>query len=164
MMAVIMTKRGQEIIVDAEDAEMLVAYGSWFISAHGYAESNIRGARGEIMKMHRLLMGMTKGDGLQIDHINGNKLDNRRSNLRVCVIQQNSYNRGRQTDNTSGYKGVSRDKRKKINPWRATIGHGGRKSWLGYFATPEHAHEFYSLAADMLHGEFANPGQNVAAE
>lgn len=89
-----------------------------------------------------------------IDHANGNGLDNRLSNLRAASQAQNLQNRGKQTNNTSGFKGVylhSQNKR-----WVARITVNGRCHALGCYSTPEEAHAAYSAAALRLHGPFAH--------
>jgi len=84
-----------------------------------------------------------------IDHINRNRADNRIENLRVCTASQNLMNRPKQSNNTSGYKGVARVS--KSGKWRATLG----TKHLGCFDTPEEAFEAYSAAAAAKFGDFA---------
>ena len=86
-----------------------------------------------------------------VDHINGNPLDNRRANLRLCTQAENNLNRGA----TKGsFKGVWIDKR--YGSWIAQIGHNGKRRHLGSFATPEDAARAYDTAARELHGNFAH--------
>jgi len=102
-------------------------------------------------------MGCELLDNRVIDHANRNKADNRRENLRECSVAENAWNQTLRIDNSSGYKGVhfNNEKRK----WQARIRTGeGKRTHLGYFDTVEDAHEFYCLAADMIHGAFANHG------
>lgn len=89
----------------------------------------------------------------EIDHINRIKTDNRIENLRVATRSQNGCNKLAMRTNSSGYKGVSYHKAARA--WSAQIHFEGRKKHLGLFNTPELAHEFYCLAADVLHGEFS---------
>ena len=89
----------------------------------------------------------------EIDHIDGNPSNNRWCNLREATCSQNHANTRRQSNNTSGYKGVSFDKRKRL--WRADIKLNGRQYFVGYFRTPEEAHRAYLRKAVELHGEFA---------
>jgi len=91
-----------------------------------------------------------------IDHINGNKTDNRIENLRQADISTNHYNCKIPSHNTSGAKGVHKLKRQK--GYQATISVTGKKKYLGTFPTFELADEFVSLARNMLHGDFANHG------
>jgi len=104
--------------------------------------------------MHKFLMQTPKG--MHTDHINGNGLDNRRSNLRVCTPSQNKMNSKTYRTNKSGFKGVSFYKRDRN--WSAQITMNFKKVHLGYFSTPGLAHVAYCNAALKLHGEFANFG------
>jgi hypothetical protein len=85
-----------------------------------------------------------------IDHINGDKTDNRWINLREATHSQNNRNSRAKSTNTSGLKGVSRDK----VYWRATIYADGKWNYLGNFKTPEAAHEAYCKASAELHGDY----------
>lgn len=86
-----------------------------------------------------------------IDHINGNKLDNRSCNLRPATNAENVRNHGKRIINTTGYKGVGKEK----NKFRATIGCDYKNYYLGLFKTKEEAAIAYDLKAIELHGEFA---------
>jgi hypothetical protein len=100
--------------------------------------------------MHRLLLSSKKGE--QVDHRNHDTLDNRRSNLRTATASQNSTNRRRRSDNTSGTRGV-----RFYAPngkWLARIGVNGKRKHLGYFPTQEAAYAAYVDAAIEEHGEF----------
>lgn len=89
----------------------------------------------------------------QVDHINGNRGDNRISNLRLATCSENLCNRVRQKNNTSGLKGVSWIGQ--YQKWQATIRFGGRNKFLGRFDTKEEAANAYNEAALKHHGEFA---------
>ena len=91
-----------------------------------------------------------------VDHINGNKQDNRIENLREATRSQNMINVGKSTLNKSGYKGVSFNK--KMNKWTAQIKQNNKHFYLGHFDSPEKAHETYRKKATELYGEFANFG------
>jgi hypothetical protein len=88
-----------------------------------------------------------------IDHINGIRHDNRIANLREASRSNNMHNQGKQRNNTSGFKGVSRMAGTK--KWIAAIGHAGAKIYLGGFSTKEEAAQAYAKAAEILHREFA---------
>jgi len=88
-----------------------------------------------------------------IDHINGDKSDNRICNLREATSAQNGFNNPMQPYNTSGYKGVSWSAREK--KYRAQITAYGKRNFLGLFDDPAVAAEAYKAAAAKLHGEFA---------
>ena len=90
----------------------------------------------------------------QIDHRNLMKADNRWGNLRLATNSQNSMNKGKQSNNTSGYKGVSFNKPSK--KWQARITVNGKRHYLGYFKSVECAGKAYAKAAKILHKEFAN--------
>ena len=138
---------GIKFLVDPEDFERYVKPYS-FTKVNGYVRysSCNDGLFGKLL--HRVIMGVDDRWTL-IDHIDGNRLNNSRSNLRVCTQQQNLCNRGKQTNNTSGFKGVSWLERKQ--KWRAMISN----KFIGYFKTAEEGHRAYVKAAQELHGEFA---------
>lgn len=148
---------GRVAIVDECDYDALSMY-KWYSSPNGYVRRNnaTQGGKRESVSMHRQIMGLKTGDGCVVDHINGDKLDNRRSNLRVCYQAQNKMNCGSYRSNTSGFKGVTWDKR--CGKWLAQIMVNHKNYNLGRFATPEDAHRAYCEAADRMHGEFANHG------
>ena len=87
--------------------------------------------------LHRQLTKAQKGQ--IVDHINGNGLDNRMDNLRICTHSQNSYNKKTPSTNKTGFKGVC----KRGDKWRATIRKDGRYIELGLFQTPVEAHKAY---------------------
>jgi hypothetical protein len=107
--------------------------------------------------VHRLVWLWVKGhypdSGLTIDHINGDRGDNRFANLRPATNSQQKANCGLRATNTSGYKGVSWDKPSR--KWRAKINSNGTEHRLGLFASPEAAYKAYCDAAARLHGDFA---------
>jgi hypothetical protein len=85
----------------------------------------------------------------QIDHINGDKTDNRIDNLREATHAQNQQNKGKAQNNTSGYTGVTFDKAK--NKWKAAIYKDRKRYHLGYYDTPEEAHAAYLKAKAEFH-------------
>jgi len=92
----------------------------------------------------------------QIDHIDGDKLNNRIANLREATMQQNNRNKRVQSNNSSGYKGASWDGH--LGKWRAYIYVSRRRIYLGLYPSAAEAHRAYCEAAMRHHGEFANVG------
>ena len=107
---------------------------------------------------HRLAWLIVHGEwpAEQIDHINGNGLDNRIANLREATNAQNQQNKLRASNNRSGFKGVRFHTQ--TGKYRAQITRNGKTAHLGLFDCPKEAHKAYCEAADDLHGEFANHG------
>ena len=95
---------------------------------------------------------MSPPDNMEVDHINGDKLDNRKENLRVCTHRENGKNQKISINNTSGYKGVFANHKN----WQAVIGVDGKPIYLGTYPSPEKAAEAYDVAAKKYHGDFAN--------
>ncbi len=89
-----------------------------------------------------------------IDHIDGNPSNNSIKNLRSCTNQENQLNKGKQTNNKSGYKGVSWGKRDK--KWRVQITHNGKAIYSGYFDCPKEASKVYEAKIRDIHGEYYN--------
>ena len=106
--------------------------------------------------MHREILSRMLGRPLlrseDVDHINGDGLDNRRSNLRLATRSQNKCNTGLRSDNTSGYKGVCFDKNR--GKWIAYAYLHGKGYRFGQFDTPELAYEARCERVKELHGEF----------
>lgn len=103
-------------------------------------------------KMHRQIMGVLDSC-CQIDHRDGNTLDNRRRNLRACTSLQNSQNRKPHKNSSSIFKGVGLVKI--TGKWRAQIMHRGKKFYLGSFCNETDAAKAYDKAAERLFGDFA---------
>jgi hypothetical protein len=120
----------------------------------GYPKAKVNG---RCITVHRIVWCMVHGDWPEgeIDHINGNRADNRIENLRLVTRRQNALNIGLNAQNTSGYKGVHWCPSPKGRHWRAMIRSGGKRHHLGHFATAEEAYAAYCDAAKRLHGEFA---------
>ena len=105
--------------------------------------------------VHRLVFLMHHGYlPKEIDHIDGNKFNNKIENLRHATTSQNAMNRQKPRNNTSGYKGVSWDKKR--NKWRTQIGFNGIQTTLGYYDCLVKAATAYKIEAEKLHKEFAN--------
>ena len=147
--------KGMHAIVDAADYKWLMQWkwnASWNQTVNGfYAKRG--GGGGPTTQMHRVILGLEKGDGKKGDHKNQCTIDNRRKNLRDASNPQNTQNQGRRSDNTSGYKGV--DFHQGSGKWRARIVVGGKRESLGLFWTKEEAYAAYCAAAIKYFGEFA---------
>lgn len=137
-----------KVLVSERDRHLLVVY-RWSISNRGYVYCSRRGK--DTLLLHRLIMGLEKGVPIQVDHINGNPLDNRRENLRLCTPIQNSYNLRASSRNRTGFKGVHHHTGRFV----AAIKVNKKKIYLGRFKTPEEAARVYNAAALKYHGEFA---------
>lgn len=101
--------------------------------------------------MHRVIMNPPKG--MDIDHIDGDGLNNQRNNLRICTHAQNGMNRSKNKNNSSGFKGVFWDEI--TRKWRAIIDRNDKHIHLGRFSDIEDAAKAYDKAARELYGEFA---------
>lgn len=144
------SSKGQEIKVSECDYEFASKY-LWSISKSGYAyRGNQNGAKYERPYLHSELLGLN--DEQYGDHINGDRLDNRRTNLRVVTNQQNSWNR----DKVSGrYRGVNWDHTR--NKWIAGITVDGKRTALGRFDSEEEAARVYDKKSIELFGQYARP-------
>jgi hypothetical protein len=154
-MKTIKLNNGYETIVDDEDYEWLRVF-HWL--AHAKKNGSVYAVHNTLhnrhLIMHRLIMDAPKG--LEVDHINGNPLDNRRCNLRLCTQAQNTRNHKIRKDNSSGFPGVSFYKQR--NKWRACINLNYRSKFLGYFNSAQDASLAYRCAAKKLFGEFFRDG------
>lgn len=141
--------RGQKVLIDEEDAPLVGLFrwravkatttGAYYAYAH---TPMVSGRRGEI-KMHRLVLGLGLEDrDTEVDHINRNTLDNRKSNLRKVTRAQNQHNRS----NARGYTWCRRMKK-----WKASIRINGAATHLGYFETEAEASQAY---VDATHQHF----------
>lgn len=134
--SVLLRNRTGEVVarcrIDAADASRVSSI-RWHLSNHGYAVGKV-GRRN--MPMHRLIVGCEFGDGTIVDHINGDKLDNRKSNLRRVSPAENAQNRHAVTG-TIPYAGVTKERR--LRRFRAQTIVNGRPVHLGYHDTAEAA-------------------------
>jgi len=145
--------QGYSTIVDDEDYDQLANY-KWY-AKKAYKSKLVYAVRSKNdrhVHMGRVITNCPSG--YVVDHINGNPLDNRRSNLRVCTQGQNTRNLSPYIKPmASQYKGVSWDNEKKR--WRGEIHVSGKRHKLGRFRNEKDAAVAYNLAAQRLHGEFA---------
>lgn len=146
---------GKVALVDDCDYEYLMQW-RWQANGDKYARRIVWHQRyGEPIWMHRVIAERMGLDivGKKIDHFDGNKLNDRRDNLRIATNQQNGSNRGRNRNNTSGYKGVCWHCRR--GKWQAMIRVDGRLISLGYSPDKIEAAKRYNEAAIEYFGEFA---------
>ena len=139
------TKKGEVIKVDAEDVEILKLH-NWVVASK-YAITYIKRYP---LPMQNYIINPPKG--YIVDHINRDRLDNRKCNLRIATTQQNGMNRTKCGSNyTSKYKGVSKDKKK----WIAQITKDGKRTLIGRYETQEEAARAYNQSAIETFGDFA---------
>ncbi len=135
--------QGKVALVDPEDYEWLSKF-KWY--AHKESNTLFYAVRKEnTIRMHRVIIRACKGQ--EVDHINGNALDNRKSNLRIATHSQNMAN-CHKVWAKSGFRGVTWQKSGK--KWQAQLA----SKYLGVFNTPEEAHERWKVAAKEAFGEF----------
>ena len=112
----------------------------------------------KFLKMHRFILGLTD-PRVKVDHMDGNGLNNQRSNLRICTIAENNKNCKIRKDNTSGRKGVTWFKPNQ--KWGSAISANGIRRFLGLFENIDDATRAYDKAAEELHGEFARTNSDI---
>ena len=135
------------------------------ITRSGYRTINISGTQAtELEFAHRLAFWFMLGEPLhpeiEVDHINGDRLDNRWSNLRAVDHSANGKNKGMSRANKSGFKGVHFRQSCQLK-WRAQILVDGKKIMLGHFATAREAAMVYDEAAVLNHGIYAKTNEKL---
>ena len=140
---------GGYALVSDEDYEYLSQW-KWAKDPTGYARRTNLLPKTLSRNMHRLLINPPAG--LVVDHINGNRLDNRRENLRLCTQSQNLGNSGINSTNKSGIKGVCYCSQ--TGKWKAYLSLDGKQHWLGRFGNIEDAARARAIAASEKYGEF----------
>ena len=142
------TTNNKEFYFDLEDYDKIKDYCWTYDKQKGYfVNLNLKNS------IQRFILNLNNENYLQVDHINGNKYDNRKNNLRVCTIAENCYNKGLLINNTSGYTGVSWSK--KLNKWRARIGYRRKEYSLGCFDNLDDAIKARKQAEEKYFGEYA---------
>ena len=152
-MKTITLSKGMLAIVDDEDFTAISAF-RWCLHSRGYAVRKgprDRVGRREVILMHRSISAALHGT--EVDHINGNRLDNRKANLRFATSSQNHANQKLSSKNTSGAKGVSFNQ--KSGRYYSEIHLNRRKKFLGSFSSIASAADAYDAAARLYFGEFA---------
>ena len=131
----------------------------WYLGKNGYPVTyqtvDNTEKFGVGIKLHRMLLGFRAWieNGLVIDHINRNKLDNRLENLRICTAKENSYNTTGRSKGDGKYKGVK--KQGKSGKWTASISKDGNKHEIRDIPTEKEAAKIYDLLAENLFGDYA---------
>lgn len=142
--------KGSDVLLDSDDYEKFKDI-KWSISPKGYV------CAPGTLKIHRLVTQCPAG--LQVDHINGNKLDNRKSNLRICTNSQNQFNIKTRRRKYGYLKGAYKKVGAKGRIWWSQIlipeSNPKKLKYLGSFYTEQEAHEAYVKASLELHGEFS---------
>lgn len=141
---VVSTAKGPSFVVDLCDREQVEGH-RWTLSPGGYVR-RAGGSSGRWIFLHQVLC--PAADGLRVDHIDRDKLNNRRANLRPASPSLNGHNADYSFRSPTSFRGVCRERTK----WGAKISHGGRQRRLGVFSTPEDAARAYDSAASQLYG------------
>lgn len=138
--------------IDKDDKHIADRW-NWSINDKGYAYRGKSKGDGKAknISLHREILGAKESE--TVDHINGDRRDNRKKNLRLVSMDQNAINRKLSSRNKSGFKGVSF--RKDTGKWRACISKNGVLIRIGNYETKEQAARAYDKKAIKLHGEYA---------
>ncbi len=142
--------RGKVTLVDDEDFERVSAHKWCYMTAGYAARSIVESKKRKLVYLHRFILQPEKG--AHVDHADGDKLNNQRSNLRTCTAVENRRNSKHYASNTSGHKGVAFDKF--TGNWKAYINIDGKTVHLGRFPTAELAAEHRNGVAEKVFGEF----------
>lgn len=150
---------GLRALIDDEEFESLSKY-HWLVlrgagkgSFYAYANAIVDGEKRQV-SMSRMILGLPCGN-VEVDHKDGNTLNNQKENLRTCSHSQNLMNQNKQGKiSASGYKGVSFHR--KTGLWHARVHAAGKTYSFGYHKTPFEAARVRDREAIRIHGEFAN--------
>ncbi len=150
---------GGDVVVDDD------AY--WFLNQFNWCSSNGHYAKSRNLYMHRVIVNAKPGEA--VDHINGNKRDNRKENLRICTYSANNQNR-KILNKRSNYRGVwpngkkmSASTGKMEKKWCAMIGMGNERFYLGGFENERHAALVYDLWSLDLYGPLGRTNHSVVS-
>ena len=150
-LAFVTLTRGHVATIDTADVPFVAGRDWCALPTMGKVYAARSGGRGKLVLMHRLLLDADPAR--HVDHISGDTLDNRRSNLRLATRSENSHNAKLSKSNTSGIKGVSWSKH--AGKWKGQIMAGRKYVLVGYFDTLDAAAAAMDFARDFLHGDFA---------
>lgn len=148
---------GKLFMIDSKDIERVSKY-RWHYEKDGYIISS---HSKPAIRLHNFILNdfSTENNRIHVDHINRNPLDCRKSNLRIVTAQQNSMNKSRQKNNTTGFVGVTLAKSN--NRYRARIGLNDKRIYLGTSCDPVICAQMYNWAAEIIFGEFAGELNDV---
>jgi len=155
MAKIIPLTQGREAIIDDQDYDKVSPF-KWHAAMRKgiwYARTYMPGNRKTAIKMHRFILGLSSADHIQVDHVDGNGLNNTRANLRIATNSQNGMNRRKCSGYTSIYKGVSWLKIKRR--WLAQIMLNKKNIRLGSFIDEKDAARAYNEAALKFFGQYA---------
>ena len=149
--------QGKIALVDDEDYESLNSY-KWCTAKvirtlYAHRITPRKDGKQTLLLMHRVLLGLEKGDGKYVDHIDHDGLNNQKSNLRIVTVSQNQMNRIPHKNTSSKYKGVYWYKKNKR--WRSQIMINYKQIYLGQFEDEKEAARAYNRKAIELFGEYA---------
>lgn len=142
--------KGQFSIVDDEDYKTFSCF-NWYAQKGNGGLYAARREKGKIVFLHRKIIKAT--EGYEVDHINGDTLDNQRNNLRIVTRRQNAQNSKKRKGSLSKYKGVTWNKER--NKWQAQIKVDGKQLFLGHFRNEISAAKSYDKAAVKYFGDYA---------
>lgn len=153
--------RGKLAMVDDEDFDK-IGHLKWYASStnkgkvfYAARHTSRKSSKHKVIYMHRILLSCP--EGMEVDHVDGNGLNNQKSNLRICSHHQNMCHSRKRPDVSSRFKGVH--KPSKIKGWIAKIEIKGKVTTIGTFQSEIAAAMAYNEAAIKFHGEFANLNQ-----
>jgi len=150
--AILLRSREGEVraVAFIDEADSHLAQHRRYLSSEGYAARSASHGEGsrQVIYLHREVLGLEIGDTRQGDHINGNRLDCRRVNLRIVTSPQNNHNLPARRNSTSRYRGVGFHKA--TGTWKARVTLNGREHHLGYFHNEVDAAEAVSAARSIL--------------
>jgi HNH endonuclease len=153
----ILLRRGFVVLIDDDDYLWASQFKWCVYGRHAYVHRALKRVNGKQMRehLHRAILGLKHGDSKYVDHIDGNGLNNQKSNLRLCTMAENIRNQKLHRNNSTGFKGVSWNKQKK--KFKAYIKRNYKNIHLGYYRTASEAGRAYDKASQSLHGDFARP-------
>lgn len=147
---------GDYTLIDQEDLERCIKF-RWLLTSKGYAK---RQDKGRDVFLHNFILSLPSSSG--VDHINRDKLDNRKENLRIANPTQQNSNQGLRSDNTLGFKGVSFEVAASGRVrYRAKLFVKQKQIYFGNYDTPEEAAKAYDNGAIEHFGEFACTNESL---